>query len=250
MARLPGLSDFAPGVIHVPADRTTSISRRDPHHLSASSDGGQHSQQQEQKQPAAAVSSGAPGPHSWAAEVCLRSKQELSGRVSVSSWLDDDEAAGQDTPCAFAVPPPAGSSVMSVSESEASSADGQDEDEDTAPAAATRGERGGVSHTSAGSTCSSNGGSNCSGGSSGSTSGAPRSCEGGSASGAGAAVSGSGDSWLGLDAAPADDAAWDTSLHLPLWVSAGEAAAIEARVDGWVERLLEVGADVRSLAGA
>ncbi len=41
---------------------------------------------------------------------------------------------------------------------------------------------------------------------------------------------------------------WDTQLHLPLWVSAAEHAQIEARLDGWVERLFEVGADVRSLA--
>lgn len=43
--------------------------------------------------------------------------------------------------------------------------------------------------------------------------------------------------------------AWDTSLHLPLWVSRQEAEAIEVRVDAWVERLLEVGAGVRRLAG-
>jgi tRNA A64-2'-O-ribosylphosphate transferase len=41
---------------------------------------------------------------------------------------------------------------------------------------------------------------------------------------------------------------WDTALHLPLWVSANEAQAIETKIDGWVERLLEVGADVRGLA--
>lgn len=42
--------------------------------------------------------------------------------------------------------------------------------------------------------------------------------------------------------------AWDTSLHLPLWISQTEAAQIESRLDGWVDELLEVGADVHGLA--
>eukprot|EP00775_Hariotina_reticulata_P002442 gene2442-2745_t len=51
---------------------------------------------------------------------------------------------------------------------------------------------------------------------------------------------------MATNAAAAVD--WDTALHLPLWVSANEAQAIESNIDGWVERLLEVGADVRGLA--
>lgn len=46
----------------------------------------------------------------------------------------------------------------------------------------------------------------------------------------------------------AADVPWDTSLHLPLWVPDNERQAIEAKLDGFVERLLEVGADVRGLA--
>lgn len=45
-----------------------------------------------------------------------------------------------------------------------------------------------------------------------------------------------------------DGIPWDTSLHLPLWVPANERQAIEAKLDGFVERLLEIGADVRGLA--
>lgn len=41
---------------------------------------------------------------------------------------------------------------------------------------------------------------------------------------------------------------WDTSLHLPLWVSENERKQIEARMEGWVESLLAVGADVKGLA--
>ncbi|GFR43386.1 hypothetical protein Agub_g4461, partial [Astrephomene gubernaculifera] len=41
---------------------------------------------------------------------------------------------------------------------------------------------------------------------------------------------------------------WDTSLHLPLWISSNERAQIERRLDGWVDALLRVGADVEGLA--
>jgi tRNA A64-2'-O-ribosylphosphate transferase len=42
--------------------------------------------------------------------------------------------------------------------------------------------------------------------------------------------------------------AWDVDLHLPLWVAEQERQQIEAQLDGWVEKLLAVGADVRGLA--
>lgn len=41
---------------------------------------------------------------------------------------------------------------------------------------------------------------------------------------------------------------WDCSLHLPLWVSATEKAAIEDRLEGWTRELDESGADIASLA--
>lgn len=36
--------------------------------------------------------------------------------------------------------------------------------------------------------------------------------------------------------------------HLPLWVAPNERKQIEAKLEGWVERLLESGADVRRLS--
>ncbi|CAN0901476.1 Uncharacterized protein C3F10.06c [Linum grandiflorum] len=41
---------------------------------------------------------------------------------------------------------------------------------------------------------------------------------------------------------------WDCSLHLPLWVPETEKAAIEERIQGWVEQLESSGADIASLA--
>lgn len=41
---------------------------------------------------------------------------------------------------------------------------------------------------------------------------------------------------------------WDCSLHLPLWVSKTEKAAIERRLDEWTKLLDESGADIASLA--
>ncbi|KAI8470647.1 MAG: initiator tRNA phosphoribosyl transferase-domain-containing protein, partial [Monoraphidium minutum] len=43
-------------------------------------------------------------------------------------------------------------------------------------------------------------------------------------------------------------AEWDTDLHLPLWVAPNERKQIEAKLEGWVERLLSAGADVRRLS--
>lgn len=33
---------------------------------------------------------------------------------------------------------------------------------------------------------------------------------------------------------------WDTQLHVPLWISGTEASQISARLDGWVQDLLQV----------
>ncbi|XP_078431909.1 initiator tRNA phosphoribosyl transferase family protein [Wolffia australiana] len=41
---------------------------------------------------------------------------------------------------------------------------------------------------------------------------------------------------------------WDTSLHLPLWVSGVERAAIEARLEGWTRQLEDCKPDIDSLA--
>lgn len=49
-------------------------------------------------------------------------------------------------------------------------------------------------------------------------------------------------------ASPGSLEGWDTGLHLPLWVSDQERQQMEARLDGWVEQLLAVGANVRGLA--
>ncbi|OMO58290.1 Initiator tRNA phosphoribosyl transferase [Corchorus olitorius] len=41
---------------------------------------------------------------------------------------------------------------------------------------------------------------------------------------------------------------WDCSLHLPLWVSGTEKAAIEERLEGWTKDLEASGADIAALA--
>ncbi|KAJ7969540.1 initiator tRNA phosphoribosyl transferase family protein [Quillaja saponaria] len=41
---------------------------------------------------------------------------------------------------------------------------------------------------------------------------------------------------------------WDCTLHLPLWVSKTERAAIEDRLEEWTEQLMASGADITSLA--
>ena len=44
------------------------------------------------------------------------------------------------------------------------------------------------------------------------------------------------------------EAAWDCSVHLPLWISQNERTQIEERLDGWVDQLFLMGVDMRSLA--
>nr|AKM76557.1 initiator tRNA phosphoribosyl transferase family protein [Pelargonium x hortorum] len=41
---------------------------------------------------------------------------------------------------------------------------------------------------------------------------------------------------------------WDSSLHMPLWVSKTEKASIEERLEGWTKELEASGADIASLA--
>ncbi|MQL78816.1 hypothetical protein Taro_011249 [Colocasia esculenta] len=43
---------------------------------------------------------------------------------------------------------------------------------------------------------------------------------------------------------------WDTSLHLPLWVSSTEKAAIENRLEEWTEQFEDCGADIDTLASS
>ncbi|KAK9845521.1 hypothetical protein WJX81_008456 [Elliptochloris bilobata] len=52
------------------------------------------------------------------------------------------------------------------------------------------------------------------------------------------------------DGGAAEEAAWDTELHLPPWVSATEQSQIELRLDTFVRQLLEVSTDVPALAAA
>ena len=40
---------------------------------------------------------------------------------------------------------------------------------------------------------------------------------------------------------------WDTSLHLPIWVSSAERGAIEDRLEEWTRQLEDCGADIDSL---
>lgn len=41
---------------------------------------------------------------------------------------------------------------------------------------------------------------------------------------------------------------WDCAVHLPLWVPRNEALQIEARLEGWVDQLMAIGADIKGLA--
>lgn len=238
VACLPGISDFRPGVYHMPEGaQQCDLSIDDDWPVA-------QQQPQPQQQPHAAMdsacvegSSDSKCATNWTAQVCLRSQQQLSGRVSVSNWLDDDETgAACDALCAFAVPamPPSCGSTNG-------SADAADE------AAAS-------CHSMAGE--GSQAGSACSEDSRPSSRQSSNTTAGFSSSGAiGGPLAESSSMGSGCLAAAVDAAAvaqpveWDTSLHLPLWVSGHERDAIEAKLDGWVERLLEVGADVRGLAG-
>lgn len=40
---------------------------------------------------------------------------------------------------------------------------------------------------------------------------------------------------------------WDCAVHLPLWVPRNEALQIEARLEGWVDQLMAIGADIKGL---
>ncbi|KAK9149344.1 hypothetical protein Scep_008101 [Stephania cephalantha] len=47
-----------------------------------------------------------------------------------------------------------------------------------------------------------------------------------------------------------DSISWDCSLHLPLWVSKTEKAAIEKRLEGWTKQLEDSGADIGAIASS
>lgn len=244
VAGLPGISDFTPGVYHMPDGAK-------PRESTASDDWPntqRHNPQQQQLQQAVLdslcpgdSSNGCKPTTSWAAEVCLRSQQQLSGRVSVSNWLDDDDsAAACEALCAFAVPalPP---SCASTSGSNGS-AEAAEEAATSCYSAAAEGSQG----SAAGSDCSEDSRPS-SRQSSSTTAGFSSSARVGGVLAESSSI-GSGCFAAAVEA-PAARVEWDTSLHLPLWVSSHEREAIEAKLDGWVERLLEVGADVRGLAG-
>jgi hypothetical protein len=225
VACLPGISDFRPGVYHMPSTRARDNSADDDWHSE---------QQQQQRQPASpsglcpggSSSSGDRCVPSWAAEVCLRS-QQLPGRVSVSNWLDDDETgAACEALCAFAVP------ALSPS----CSAQPADDAAASSNSVACDGSQPSSSVCSEDSRPSSRQSSSTTAGF-------------GSSVGLGGPLAESSSMGSGCLAAAEAPFEWDMSLHLPLWVSRHEREAIEARLDGWVERLLEVGADVRGLAG-
>lgn len=68
----------------------------------------------------------------------------------------------------------------------------------------------------------------------------------GTCTGAGAAVAAQGEP----DSQSEDLQAWDRSVHLPLWVSATEKANIEKRINEWVDKLKETGADLAPLVAS
>jgi hypothetical protein len=237
VACLPDITDFRPGVYHMPEAHQRS------RQVSIDLDNRPSTQQQQQQLgracDAGSNSNGSSsGSVSLAAEVCLRAEEQMSGRVSVSTWLEDDDAcAACDALCAFAVPalPPSCASLATRSDE----AGGPDDTEVEASCCSLGcGSQGSCSECSDDSRpCSRQSSSTTAGLSSSPPAG------GGSASfscSAAAAADCEG------DGGPVE---WDTALHLPLWVSTHEREAIEAKLDVWVERLLEVGADVRGLAG-
>lgn len=244
VACLPGISDFRPGVYHMPEGAHQQ--QQDSSTGDAWPSAAQQSQQSILSSVCAAggnnSSSGSKCTVSWAAEVCLRSEQQLAGRVSVSNWLEDDDTGPAcEALCAFAVPAMSPSCCSTTGSTEAAG--------DDAPASC---------HSLAWSAGQGSLGSDCSVDSRPSSRQSSSTTLGFSSSGAQGGILGesssvgSGCLAAAVDAAgvmPAAAADWDTALHLPLWVSSHEREAIEAKLDGWVERLLEIGADVRGLAG-
>lgn len=206
----------------------------------SSTDDDWHCEQQQQRQAASldglcpggsSISTGDRCVPSWAAEVCVRS-QQLPGRVSVSNWLEDDETgAACEALCAFAVPALSPLCSAQLAEDTAASSN----------SAACDGSQPTSSVCSEDSRPSSRQSSSTTAGFSSSIGlGGPL---------AESSSMGSGCLAAAVEAAAVVPVEWDTSLHLPLWVSSHEREGIEAKLDGWVERLLEVGADVRGLAG-
>jgi hypothetical protein len=241
VACLPDITDFRPGVYHLPE------ARQRQRQVSIDNDDRLSTQQQQQPPPGRACdasnsSSSSRGNVSLSAEVCLRAEHQMAGRVSVSTWLEDDDACvGCDALCAFAVPalpPPSCASQATRSEG----AEPDDVEAEASCCSLGCGSQGSCSVCSDDSRPCSRQSSRQS---SSTTAGLSSSPPGGGAS-ASFSCSAAAAADSECDAGPVE---WDTSLHLPLWVSSHEREAIETKLDVWVERLLEVGADVRGLAG-
>jgi hypothetical protein len=209
VATLPGISDFKPGVYHMPAEQDADDDE-------AADFGFRHvQQQQQQKQQQQHVGS------SWVLEDGQQIKAAAAaasvGSSTDSSWMDEETGVGYDGLCAFAPPPlavPAAACAAADDSNSACSASSVARLRPGSPSACSS-----CSHDSELSNTSSR------------SAGAVRPAAASDDAGAAAA-----------------EVEWDTALHLPLWVPAHERQAIEAKLDGWVERLLEVGADVRGLA--
>jgi hypothetical protein len=223
VATLPGISDFRPGVYHIPAEQEA-----DDEDAADFGFGRVHRQQQKQHVDGSHSSASR---HGWvpvdaqqrnaAAGVSVGSSTESS-----SSWMDEETGVGYDGLCAFAPP------RLAVPTAAAAAAAAASADDGNSTCSASSVARLPPSSPSAYSSCSSD--SELSNTSSRSA---------GTAQAAAAAAADS-----AADSAADAEVEWDTGLHLPLWVPAHERQAIEAKLDGWVERLLEVGADVRGLA--
>lgn len=213
VATLPGISDFKPGVYHMPAEQDVDDEE-------AADFGFGLVQQQQQKQQQHVGSS-------WGVvdgqQVAAAAAAASLGSSTDSSWMDEETGVGYDGLCAFAPPPvavPAAACAAADDSNSACSASSAARLRPGSPNACSS-----CSHDSELSAASSR------------SAGADPARAAADANDVAAAA-----------AAAAAEVAWDTGLHLPLWVPAHERQAMEAKLDGWVERLLEVGADVRGLA--
>eukprot|EP00878_Enallax_costatus_P015728 GHUV01016479.1.p1 GENE.GHUV01016479.1~~GHUV01016479.1.p1 ORF type:complete len:842 (+),score=292.43 GHUV01016479.1:135-2660(+) len=218
VASLPRVSEFVPGVYHVP-ERQSSVDEDGLQQLSA------HWQQQQQLDISnAALNAEQEGEvvfqdcweYSPAASACTAAAGPPSSADSSSSWVDEDSGVGCYGLCAFA-PPPVASAKSDTAAGYGAVCGSSRAHEQQRP-----GSPGACSTCSTDSRCSQDSHSS------------KLTPDSHAAAGAGAS--------------DATDVSWDMSLHLPLWVPANERQAIEAKLDGFVERLLEVRADVRGLA--
>jgi hypothetical protein len=212
VATLPGISDFKPGVYHMPSEQ-------DADDEAAAIFGFRHVQQQQQHLESShgiACSGSSELVDGQQVKAAAAAAAASVGSSTDCSWMDEETGVGYDGLCAFAPP------ALAVRAAAPGAADDSGSACSTSSIARLR-----PSSPSACSSCSND--SELSSTSSRSAGAAPPAA-------------------TDADAASAAEVEWDTALHLPLWVPAHERQAIEAKLDGWVERLLEVGADVRGLA--